>query len=876
VLSSPADGWASSELPAPLNRFTDALENNMSWPNRNKSHLRRSHLRGAIAFALSLAAVAANAEQAETLDVVIVTGSRTGERTVQNSPAPIDVLPTTALEKANKGNLLETLNTLLPSFNLPNVATPNIGSMIRAGQLRGLNPDQTLVLVNGKRRHSTAFLGAGGFAASTPADLSLIPGGAIERIEVLRDGASALYGSDAIAGVINIITNKSPDGASLSARGGQYFAGDGLTQVYKGSVGLGFGDSGYVRLSGQIDDQEIVIRNSPVSPNFLFYFPLNAAGQENAPAGTLSTNPSLPAGATRNPREATRNNDAWINQGHAPFRLEAFTVDAGTDLTEDIELYSFASYAERESSAPQNFRHPSRDEVVRAIYPDGFTPVEAIEETDYEATVGIRGSGLFGWDWDLSSGYGRDTVDIYVRNSLNPTYGLASQTDFYIGELDYDVWTSNFDVRRSFELGVPVDLSLGVEHRREGYEMSPGDVQSYTHGGARVLDGPRAGAALGNSLGGSQALPGFRPTDAQDTSRDNTAIYAGASLHVTDAWVVDVAGRFEDYSDFGSTETARLSTRYEFSPALSVRGTVSTGFHAPALAAQSYKNTGNANTSVNHVLQVDSAQARALGSKPLEPEKSENFSVGIVTTPLEWLNVALDLYQIDVNDRIAQSTTFREGLYPGSGALVVAAGLGPEDGVSYFINAADSRTSGLELTAEATTRTQSLGTFRWTLALNNNQTKVRDVAPTPAVLAAFDIPVFSTGSQNNLRFQAPSSKQIAGLQWSYGPVTVNLRETHYGTIKRTGNPTTVAVSGPYAGLREITYDIGDLWLTDIDIGVDVTERLNLAVSVNNVFEEKPARLPEPLLAPYQLYSYTNNGPVSAAGGFYSASFTYRW
>ncbi|WP_374654381.1 TonB-dependent receptor plug domain-containing protein [Phenylobacterium sp.] len=838
-----------------------------------------------IAALLSAAPVAALADEigdaaATEVDQIVVTGSRVA-RTVESSPAPIDVLGEVALEKTNKGNLLETLNTLLPSFNLPNVATPNVGSMIRAGQLRGLNPSHTLVLVNGKRRHGTAFLGAGGFAASAPADLSLIASGSIERIEVLRDGASAIYGSDAIAGVINIITNKDDQGGSASARVGQFYEGDGFTRVFKADAGFKLGDKGgYLHLAGQVDDQEIVIRNSPIPSSFLFYFPLNAAGKEILPAGVLSTNPSLPAGATPNPKEASRNNNAWINQGAAPYRLETLSLDVGLPLTDTVEAYGFATYARRESSAPQNFRHPSRDEVVRAIFPNGFTPVEAIEEKDYEVTAGLKGKA-FDWDWDLSTSYGRDQVDVHVHNSLNPTFGLQSQTDFYIGRHEYSAWTTNLDFRRSVEWGVPVDLAFGLEHRRETYALSKGDFQSYSYGGATVLDGPNAGKVLGKSLGGSQALPGYRPEDETDVSRDSTSVYVGAAVNLTPDWVIDVAGRYEDYSDFGDTSTWRITSRYDFGKWLAVRGTVSTGFNAPALAAQGYKNTGNQNTFVNHVLQVGSPEARALGAQPLKPETSTSYSIGVVSSPTAWLNLALDLYQIDVEDRIAQSTTIRQDLFPASAAavkaLVAAAGFDPNDGISYFINAANSRTKGFDLTIDATTDTERFGRFRWSAAINRNEARVTKIAPTPAVLAAFNVPVFNAAAQTNIRYQAPLGKEILGVVWTYGPWTVNLRETHYGKIKRNVTVTTPVTTGPYAGVvGEIPYDVGKLWVTDLDVTFDVNEQFSVAVSANNLFDKKPPQVPAPALAAYQAYSYTNSGPVGVGGGFYSATLRYKW
>lgn len=811
-------------------------------------------------------------------DRVIVTGTRGVTRTVDDSVAPIDVLSGDAIESATKANLLETLNTLVPSFNLPNVNTPNVGSMVRAGTLRGLNPDQTLTLVNGKRRHSTAFLGAGGYSASAPVDLSMIASGSIERIEVLRDGASAIYGSDAIAGVINIITDHSGEGGELSVRGGQFFEGDGFTNVIKASQGFTIGDTGHLRISGQIDDQEIVIRNSPVNPNLLFYFPINnITGLEVTPSGPLSSYPQLPAGASRNPREATRNNNAWINQGKAPYRLEAFSADFGSELAPDLSWYGFATYAKRESKAPQNFRTPNRDENVRAIYPDGFTPVEAIDEQDYSLLTGLRGDTPGFWAWDLSLYYGKDDLDIFVLNSINATYGLNSQTDFFIGNLQSEATIANLDVRESYEdFIVPTDVSLGVEFRNEHYEMNAGDVQGYTHGGARVLDGPRAGTVLPRSLGVSQALPAFRPDDEQNIDRFSASIYGAATLHLTPNWVVDLAGRLETYADFGGAQTGRISTRYDFGPAFALRATVANGFHAPALAAQAYKNTGNANTSTNHVLQVTSPEAIALGAKPLTPETSVNYSAGFVLRPFGDFTLAVDAYQIDIEDVITQSTQFNNTTYPGSGVLVSAAGFDPNDGISYFVNAVDTRNRGVEVTANVSTDLGPWGEVRWSYAGAWNETKVTHVAATPSVLAAFNIPVFSQGSITNLQNRSPKQKHVLGADWSIGDLDIGVRETYYGALTRSGNPNPVPTTGPYAGQTTIFYDIGGLWVTDLNISYDFTDNLGITLSANNIFEEKPDLLPTPLLAAQQLYQYTNNGPIGAEGGFYSATLRYNW
>jgi len=810
---------------------------------------------------------------------VLVTGARSEPRTVLSSPAPVDVLSADAIDAAAKPGLLETLNSLLPSFNLPNWVGFGNSTLVRGGQLRGLSPDHTLVLINGKRRHATALLGAGGFAASAPADLSLIPSGAIERIEVLRDGASALYGSDAIAGVINIITKQNTQGGALQARVGQYYEGDGLTQQLQGHLGLPLGsEGGHLSLAAQFDKQEPVFRDSPVPSSFLFYFPRNAAGQQILPSGSLASNPTLPAGATPDPREATRNNNqVWGIGGLQASQLGTLTADIGLPLGRELEAYGLLSYANRKARAPQYFRHPSRDEVVRSLYPDGFTPFSGIKEDDASITAGLRGGDKSGWRWDLSTVYGRDHIDTYIYNSVSPTFGAASQRDFFLGANQYTASTTNVDLRRAFALGAAAaEFSLGAEYRHEGFKRSEGDRQSWAHGGQPILDGPNTGKALGNSFAGSQADTGNRPEDVIDTTRHSQAAYAGLSVKAARDWVIDAAARFEKFSDFGSTTTGRLSTRYELAAGVGLRGTVSSGFHAPPLAAQSQRSTDIANDYAIHQLRVSSPEAIALGAKSLKPEKSDNLSIGIVASPLPNLNVAVDVYEIKVKDRIGTSTTFREALYPGSGALVAAAGLGASDGVNYFINAADTRTRGIDITIDGVLRGNGWGSLRWSAAANYNDTIVTGLAATPDALKAFNIPVFSAGQQNTLKYLAPRHKEIFTLNWRRGEWSAQTRFTYYGTLKRVGSPASVATTGPWAGQREIIYDVGNLWVTDLEIAYRPTPSLTLSLTANNLFDKKPATLPDPLLNKFQSYAYVNNGPITGAGGFYAVTARYEF
>lgn len=825
-------------------------------------------------------------KRATTLDNVVVTGTRASGRTIENAVAPIDVLSSEAIELSNKANLLEQLGSNLPSFFVPNVPTPNVGSMVRAGQLRGQNPGHTLVLVNGKRRHSTAFLGAGGFSATAPVDLSMIASGAIRRIEVLRDGASAIYGSDAIAGVINIITDDSAEGGHASARYGQFFQGDGETTVIQASQGFALGDSGHVRVSAQRDEQKIVVRNSPVNPDLLYYFPIDPkTGKEILPSGPLSSFPQLPAGAIPNPREAGRDNRAWKNRGKAPFTLSTFATDIGLPISDSVEAYAFLTYAERESSAPQNFRTPNRNENVRAIYPDGYTPLEAIDETDYSALFGLRGDDWHGWHWDLSSVYGRDHIDIHVHNSVNVTYGAKSPTSFYIGDHDYRAWTSNLDLSRHFELGsIPTDLSFGAEHRREHYLLGAGDPAGYTHGGALILDGPNAGQKIGNSLAVSQALPAYRPEDVQNVTRNSSSLYLGLALALSARWNLDLAGRYEHFSDFGNQSTWRVSTRYELSPRLALRGTVSTGFHAPALAALSYRSVGNANTSTNYVLSVNSPEARALGASALRPETARNYSIGLVAEPFDGLSIAVDAYQIDLRNRITQIASFNTSARPlgpaGSSPSLSEQLTGGQilrgDGIGYLINSSDTRTRGVEVTVDKVFRLDSGDRIDLSYAANYNKIDLTRIAAAPKVLADYGISLLDSTAAINLRNSVPRQRHILGAQWKHGQWQFNLRQNYWGQLQRSGTVAIPPLSGPWAGITEYAYDIGGLWTTDLDISYAFSERLRLSVAGNNLFETKPTRTPGPLLSSQALYDWQNNGAIGPEGGFWSLKLDYRW
>lgn len=840
------------------------------------------------AFAAAALSGQANAqgrgEPTAAFDTVTVTGSRAIGRTVENSPVAIDVITARELDAANRPDLIDILSATVPSWNTPlRGGSSDLGSMVRAAQLRGLSPNHTLVLINGRRWHPTALLGAGGLTGQAPVDIALIPSGVIERVEVLRDGASAIYGSDAIAGVINIITNKSSESGEVSYRWGEYFKGEGVTRVWKGGAGFGWGDDGYVRLSGQFNDAAATVTNSPVPPEYLYYFPLDANGSPVLPlnaAGRASAQGwLLPPGAAPDPREATRDNNAQRISGNRPTELKSITLDAGRPLTGAAELYSFLNYSQREVFAVQNFRPAYRDENVRALFPNGFSPRERLDEEDYGIIVGLRGTWGSGWDWDLSTTYGRDLINLYISDTVNPTYGTDSKTSFFLGRLRYTSRIGNFDLRRSFDVGglaEPVQFTLGVEDHQATYRRWNGEEQTYSHGGWGVIDGPNAGNPLPVSVAGTQALPGFKPADNVDTSRNSRSLYTSVALNPTPKLLLDLAARYERYSDFGHATAGRISTRYELGDRASLRATLSNGFQAPVLAAPSYRTTTVTPAYTTHTLATTSAEALALGAKPLEPEESKNYTIGLVFEPWRDLNVAIDVYRIDVEGRIAATTTFGESLYPGSGALVEAAGLPANDRIIYLINAANTETTGIDVTVEKPFDLGRFGYLRLAFAVNKNDGKLSDVAPTPPVLENLDIPVFSEANKNTLLYLAPKSKEMLTFDWRKDRWGAILRLTHYGDIDRYGSPESVATSGPYAGLREIPYNIGDSWVMDLDVEFEIGKGWNASFSASNLFDVLPDQLPQPLVAANQYYAYATNGPLTSDGGFYSATIRYQW
>ncbi|MYM37964.1 TonB-dependent receptor plug domain-containing protein [Duganella qianjiadongensis] len=850
-------------------------------------------------------AAAASAASVTEASVVVVTGSRVGGRTIENSASPIDVLTQEDLANSGASNLLGALVTLIPSFNLPGQSPqPDLGSIVLGVQQRNLSPSYTLVLINGKRRNTTAVVNENGFSGSAAVDLGLIPISAIDHVEVLRDGASALYGSAAIAGTVNVILKRNAQGGQIGLSGGATTKGDGENGSVALNQGFALDERGFVSLFAQLSKQKPAVRSSPLNAGYLYYPAIKADGSLST---TLGPNNALPAGATPNPKEAGRDYAPWKNSGQKlDVRTSSVGYNAEYDLGNDLSAYSFATYSDRRAYSAQNFRSPfaiysntnARNNGWFNFYPDGFTPQESTADREAQLVAGLRGV-WGGWNWDLSSNYGRDKVEVFTVHSAN--YALpaaAGQTDFNIGQHIYSLWTNTLDLTRSIATGwsaKPLNLSAGLEYTSEHSQLKAGEPNAYL--GVIPGDG-------GNGSGGAQSLPGYLPRDAADTKRHGYAAYAGAGTNLTEAWFIDGGVRGEHYSDFGSSGLiGKLSSRYDFSPALALRGTASNGFHAPSLQTVSFSNTsGRPNGLISSLVRPDSAAGQALGAVALAPEKAQGFTLGLTGDLGTQFNYAVDFYQTEVKhtlgtsanvglDRTNSDGQFRDAtgavLSPSQLAILqgyfTAAGLAiPQQGTGltahYFTDVGDVRSRGVDLTIDGKHKLDT-GVFKWNLAANFNTSAFTRLSDIPAKLKGLpNISTLSLTNQQSTLYLAPSDKQVLSLNYKQGAYSLDLRETRIGKVRRFWtNADNAALGLPTTG----EWNAGKLWTTDLTLGWNLGHGFDAKFAVVNAFNQRARRVPDisrtnAAKAQYQ-YAYDTSGPLGAdLGSQYYATLNYKF
>ncbi|TBV04190.1 TonB-dependent receptor plug domain-containing protein [Stutzerimonas kirkiae] len=831
-----------------------------------------------VGLAGSLSAQAAPQETVLDTVSVISTGNRSNTLTVADSPSPIDIISGEQIRKTGKASLREALGRIVPSFSAPAQAGGGTSSSVRPVSIRGLSGDHLLVLVNGKRRHNTAVYNnfARIASGSVPVDLDLIPTSAIERIELLRDGASAQYGSDAIAGVLNIILKRQAEGGSASVTVGQQEDKPGdLTQTgLNGGFALG-ADGGFFNTSLDIRLQGPSY--SAGDAQGAWYYPV--LNGQSVPFGT--------PGATADPREASV--DRLLSRGYGRSnRDEVYNLsyNAELPLSNRLTLYSFATYSDRSIVDTRgSFRATSLSSIPE-IYPDGFHAQRLIDEKDFQFAFGGKGD-LAGWDYDLSTTYGKDDVRLGAQNTLNASLGPASKTSFYLGALEFEQWTTNLDFTRPFEIGLgkPLQLSAGIEHRWEKYLQTAGEPDSYRDGGYEYPTGhPRAGQ---RPSAGLQSFTGTSPADAGALDRDSYAFYIDAGTNISERLYTSAAFRFEHYDDSsGNTASGKLSTRYELAPGLALRGTVNTGFRAPSLAQQTFSVTqntsvrlpdGTTQTLLARYLPPASVAAKALGARDLEPEQSTNVSVGISWEPARNARITLDAYRIEIKDRIVKSEIIRD-----SGTSMVIrdtlASLGINDlySAQYNMNGVDTRTDGVDLVSELHSDYGRFGQVRWSALYSYNRTTIRDIKQNGTVsgLLGSDYVIFGHQAQTDLTRGSPRDKLVLGGNWRIGDVIADLQFTRYGKYTEAGS---TAAADRQFGAR---------WITDLDLTYLLTDNLSLSLGSNNLFGIRPDRQhPNAVVTglgtanPSEINNPDEYGafsPYGLNGAFYYARLSYDW
>lgn len=794
----------------------------------NKKFLGASALILSIAMAGGAQAADGDAAAESELEGIIVTGTRTTGLRAVDSPAPITVLDSTALSRVGQTDLIQAIAQNVPSFNAQAFGG-DTANLTLSAKLRGLSPNHALVLINGKRRHGTANLAVlgGPFQGGASADLNFISLGAVSHIEVLQEGAAAQYGSDAIAGVINIILKDDPEGGGATASAGKYMSGGGETADLTLNVGFAPFENSYLNLSYQTRYHDYSFRGD-VDPRVT-----------NTPFNINSS-----SRLSRYPQLVNHPDFPYMNRiaGDAEYRLNIGSYNFGITFGE-VEVYSFGTYGDKYASGYQNYRVPNlivgRDGSIPR--PFGFSPREVINEQDYAATFGLKTKTEDGWNVDIATTYGKDNVSVYVKDSFNRSLYIDtstattpgfSPTDFYNGAFIFSQWTSQIDVSKEYDVGMaaPLNVAFGGEYRREEYEIKPGDPAS------RYKEG-------------SQSYPGFQFTDAGKHDRRSYAVYGNVALSPSEPVKLDLAARYEHFSDFGSTFIVKGTGRYDFNEMIAIRGTASTGFRAPTLAESFYSATNVSPTSAFVQLPPNSAAAALVGVNGLDPEKSRNFSVGFVAHPGFGITATLDVYQINIKDRIVGSgSLFGSGgdvNIPAVRAAIIANGnvLDPtvtQTGINIFTNGLNTRTRGAELVVTTSTDLADMGSIQWSLTGNFTDTKVTKIAKPPAQLAGASL--FDLTSIGNLETTSPDYRFVLGALWTWDKLSVNLKETLYGPASRydsrTGCPLTTGTTLPTCFKNKIDAT----FITDLEISYRILEPVKVTIGANNLFNKYPDKL----------------------------------
>ena len=783
---------------------------------------------------------------------VIVTGTRQTGIKAADSAAPIQVVGAQALIRGvGEPDLISALSQNVPSLT-EQALGGDLANVTLSARLRGLSPNDTLVLVDGKRRHGTANLAVlgGPYQGGAAPDLNFIPVDSIDHVEVLTDGAAAQYGTDAIAGVVNIITKKNTSGGNIIATGGQYYANDGTTGDVAATLGFAPIQNSYFDITAETHFHGHSDRGN-ADPRIYNHDGINNVGPGGPNVASLNF-PGAP----------------YLNHisGDALYHLNTIAFEAGYRFGDDGEFYTSGTYGHKNAQAFENYRVPNR---APTIYTDGFNPKEEILEDDYQYTAGVK-DRLLGFNLDLSTTYGSDRDQIHTENSANDVLAAtegSTQTDFYDGAFVATEWTENLDISRQVPLAFlpkPVNIAGGVEERHDFYEIDQGEPSSYAFGGA-------------------QSFPGYAPLSGGKHERDNFGIYLDGAFNPVAALQVDLAGRYEHYTDFGDTTVGKVTGRYDFNPAIAVRGTISTGFRAPTLAEEFYTNVNVGPTTAFGQFAPNSVGSTQLGINGLKPETSHNYSGGLVFHPIPKFTATVDAYYIKIENRIVGSgDIYATGDPSGVNSAAVGSALTAngfsfdpgvtQTGIDIFANGLTTATDGLEAVS---TYSESYGLFGhvdWSLSGAYNNTRVTHVDPSPASIAPQVL--YNDTAISILQSASPKFKIIAGAVWNIQKVSVNFRETVYGKSSE--------VNLGDDGV-EYTSTIKTTAITDLEFDYQLPYNIRLAIGANNLFNQEPNKENPSLTTSLRLANdngavtrYPDFSPFGIDGGYYYGKVTFTF
>jgi iron complex outermembrane receptor protein len=810
-------------------------------------------------------------------DAIIVTGTRRTDRAVSESTVPIDVFSADDLKSQASSDIKTAIKNLVPSFNLQRNALFDGSAFVRPPTLRGLPPDETLVLINGKRVHRSALVQVSGgslAAGSQGADLSQIPGAAVQRVEILRDGAAAQYGSDAIAGVINFALKSNAEGLSLNARYGEYYAGDGRDIQLSGNWELKLGhEGGFINLTGEYikahDTNRAVQRPDALvleQQGYDVKQPVTKFGSPDTESYRFFVNAELPLGEDTLYFFGNYGySDQVIDFNYRRPVAVTTTGPAGTSFTfgKSISLY----YLDRNADGTWNADGQTWNDAT--IFPNGFTPRFRSTNTDISAVGGYKGD-IGGLHYDASLGYGQNRIKYYISDTFNPSIGPDSPTSFYAGSLEQRELNANLDLSYPLDIGLasPLNIAGGLEYRRESFLIGAGDAASYTQGiyASQTVKRADGTTFLVTHPVGSNGFPGYGPTSIVDRSRGSYAAYLDLEVDVTPRFTLGGAVRYEHYADFGGTTNVKATARYAVSDAIALRGAASTGFRAPTPGQLYLRNLQTSFIGTNPVpvqvatLSPGDAAARYYGATALKPEESVNFSGGVVLTPTSSFTVTADYYNIKVTNRIGLTSNFSVT----DADRVQLSALGVVDPnslgvVRYFTNGFATRTQGVDLVASYRATT-GWGKLASSLAVNYNRTKLLS-RRTITLADGRASQLIDDVRKRDIESLLPRWRGVFTQTAEAGPVDITARANYFGKFTNNQLP---ANGGDKTFGAEVSFDL--------EVGVKVADKFRLAVGAENIFDnypDKETRLLYPSTdSPASGFIYPDGSPLGVLGGFW--------